>query len=60
LKVAYVDPEVALMNALDAVVPKARILLYAWHINKNVLSKAEKELPTALEVKEFMDNGGKS
>lgn len=40
-KVVVTDRELALMNALSAVLPACKNLLCIWHINKNIVSKCK-------------------
>ena len=42
IKVLLTDDETALKNALTAVYPTVPQLLCLWHINKNILTRAQK------------------
>lgn len=41
------DRELALVNAVGVVFPRARHILCAWHIGKNILAKCKKLFPVA-------------
>lgn len=42
--VILTDRDLACMNAVDRVFPRVPAMVCRWHMNKNVLSKAHKEL----------------
>ena len=46
IKVLLTDDKTALKNALTAIYPTVPQLLCLWHINKNVLTRAQKAFAT--------------
>lgn len=54
LKVAVTDRELALMSSIRSVFPQSQRILCIWHIEKNVLVKAQKYFTSEEARNEFM------
>ena len=54
--VIITDRELALMNAVSVIFPRAANLLCVWHINKNIVANVKKNFATNSEFDKFMKN----
>ncbi|XP_008244221.1 PREDICTED: uncharacterized protein LOC103342376 [Prunus mume] len=54
--VIVTDQELALMNSITSIFPKARHLLCRWHINKGVLANCKKLFGTLKQWKQFNED----
>ena len=53
-EVVVTDRDIALLNALNNVLPQSPTILYPWHINKNILTKASSYFQAEGERTAFM------
>ena len=54
--IVVTDRELALMSAVEFVFPYAKNLFCVWHVTKNVLAKASKQLRSNDALEELMND----